>query len=81
MGLRKEKTTSKFSIATSNFFKEKRIVLGLTQADVAEKIYGNKNSRGEISNLESGKKQMTIFLIDKYCEIFDCTVDFMENIR
>jgi transcriptional regulator with XRE-family HTH domain len=80
MGLRKEPTTSNFSIKTSNFFKEKRIALGLSQTDVAEIIYGERRYRGEISNLESGKKQMTIYLIDKFCEAFKCTVDFTEKI-
>ncbi|QRE03468.1 helix-turn-helix domain-containing protein [Flavobacterium psychrophilum] len=70
---------SKFSENAMFFFKEKRNSLGISQTEIAIHIYGDKKYRGEISKLESGKRQITLFILDKYLKLFNCEVIFKEN--
>lgn len=65
---------SKFSKNAMSFFKEKRESLGKSQTEVAIYIYGDKKYRGEISKLESNKRQITLFILDKYLTLFDCEI-------
>jgi transcriptional regulator with XRE-family HTH domain len=70
---------SKFSQTAMSFLKEKRESLGITQTEVAIYIYGDKKYRGEISKLESNKRNITLFILDKYLEFFKCEITFKEN--
>ena len=61
------------------FLKEKSESLGITQTEVAIHIYDDKKYRGEISKLESNKRNITLFILDKYLELFKCEIAFKEN--
>ena len=79
MGRRKGPVKSKFSEKVSNFFREKRIAMGLSQKDLAEVIYGSRERQNVISDIENNMKQMNCHDIDRYCEHFNCDVEFKER--
>ncbi|MBT8246152.1 MAG: helix-turn-helix transcriptional regulator [Winogradskyella sp.] len=79
MPRRKEKITSPFGIATSNFFREKRIALGLSQTELAYLVFGNKSYQFLVSDIENHMKSMNQNVIDKYCKVFNCEVVFVEK--
>ena len=79
MARRTEPVKSEFSEKVAKFFREKRIAMGLTQSDVALLIYGTKDRRNVISDIENNMKQMNCHDIDRFCKQFNCDVDFKEQ--
>lgn len=71
---------SSFRKDTMSFLKEKRVLLGYTQADVAEVIYGDKRYRSTICALENGNHPLSMKVLEKYLELFNCEFNgFKEN--
>jgi len=79
MPRRKTPVDSEFNRRTSKFFKEKRIAMGVSQGKLAEIVYGKKERRNTISDIENNIKHINSFDIDKYCEYFNCEVVFKEK--
>ena len=60
-------------VSTSEYIgikiKEKRLKLGFSQSDLAEKL---SFSRQNLSNLESGRFNATLLSIEEICQVFKC---------
>lgn len=55
--------------------KELRLSRGWKQVDVAEKM---EMSRSAISNIEAGKRAMTLSTLKKFCEIYKIDVSYFQ---
>ena len=62
----------------AEFLKNKRIALGISQIDLAVKLYGNKNMRQHISRIESGKKDVTLKTVDVILQGLNSGIEFIE---
>jgi transcriptional regulator with XRE-family HTH domain len=61
------------------FVKEKRLVLGMTQSDLAEKIFGDPRHKGYVSQIESEKKEgLTISVLAKILKALNSDISFIE---
>ena len=61
------------------FVKEKRLVLGMTQGDLAEKVFGDPKQKGYISQVESEKREgLTIKVLAKILKELNSDISFIE---
>lgn len=63
---------------TAAFIKERRQVQGLSQWKLAEIVYGSSNMRSHISNIESGKKELTLKTLGHILKALDADIAFIE---
>jgi transcriptional regulator with XRE-family HTH domain len=61
------------------FIKEKREVMGLTQAELSLRCFGTKNQRYRISNIESNKNQITLESLGIILNELNCEINFIEK--
>mgnify|MGYP003575543831 CR=1 FL=1 len=62
----------------AEFVKAKRMAKGMTQSDLAEKIYGDVNQKGYISKIELGKRQVSLQTMGVILGALDSWVEFIE---
>jgi transcriptional regulator with XRE-family HTH domain len=61
------------------FIKEKRLVLGMTQGDLADKVFGDPKQKSYISQIESGKREgLTISVLAKIMKELNSDISFVE---
>lgn len=60
------------------FMKNKRMAMGLTQEELAEKIFGDKSRRDYLSRIENGKKDISLKSMDAILEALNADVEFLE---
>ena len=68
-----------FSLEAMKFLKEKRLLLGMSQAEVANLIYGNPKCKDKISKLENGKNNLSMKTLEKYLKIFNCEFNYFKE--
>lgn len=71
----KEETLSN---EVAEFIKNKRNALGLTQEALAELIYGDPKKKGYISEIESGKRKITVTTLGYFLTALNSWVKFTE---
>lgn len=62
----------------SKFVKDKRKALGLTQPELAEKVFGDARRKSYISALENGKKDVPESTMMAILESLGCKIQFVE---
>jgi transcriptional regulator with XRE-family HTH domain len=62
----------------AQFMKNKRIAMGLTQEELADKIFGDKARRDYVSRIENGKKDISLKSMDAILEALNADVEFLE---
>lgn len=62
----------------SEFLKLKRQALGLSQAQLAIKIYGNEQRKSYISDIENGRKDISVNSMGIILEALNSWVNFIE---
>lgn len=60
------------------FIKAKREALGISQAELCRRIYGNHSSKDQISKIEAGLKSITTKTLDKYMAALNSSINFIE---
>lgn len=61
------------------FVKEKREALGITQTELAYRVFGSKDRRIYISQIESGKRKgITILFMEKILKELNSDIEFIE---
>jgi transcriptional regulator with XRE-family HTH domain len=64
----------------STFVKNKRMALGMSASELAEKVFGNKNRRSYISEIESGsRKGITIDVMGKILTVLKSEINYTEH--
>lgn len=62
------------------FVTDKRTALGLSMGDLAEKVFGNRNRKTYISELENGvRKGITVDIMNKILTELNSSIKFVEN--
>lgn len=59
---------------TAAFIKERREILGLHQSDLAEKVCGSSKMKSYVSNIETGKKTITIPTLHNFLKALDSDI-------
>ena len=62
----------------TEFMRNKRNAMGLTQEELAEIIFGDKTRRDYISRIETGKKDISLKSMDAILEALNADVEFLE---
>ncbi len=64
----------------AKFLKEKRQALGMSQPDLAEKVFGDRKKKTYISEIESGKRKgITLNTVEKILlELNNTKISFIE---
>lgn len=62
----------------SEFVKKKRMLKGMTQADLSIKIYGDDKNKHYISKIESGKREVTVSTMGMILEALDSWMEFID---
>lgn len=75
--MEKSKAVKKFA----TFMKDKRMALGLSQEQLALKVYGNEKERSRISRFENGKKVPGLDTMGFILEALGCDFEFTEHHR
>lgn len=64
---------------TAKFLKEKRQAIGLTQRQVASQVFGDIRRQDQVCKIEGGKIQITLETLGKFLEIYNSSINFLEN--
>jgi transcriptional regulator with XRE-family HTH domain len=63
----------------AKFVKEKRTALGMSGTELAEKVFGNKNRKSYISEIESGtRKGVTIDVMGRILKALNSEIKYYE---
>lgn len=62
----------------ADFMKQKRQAMGLTQEELADKIFGDRKRFDYISRIENGKKDISLKSMDAILEALNADVEFLE---
>lgn len=62
----------------AQFMKQKRMALGLNRADLAERIYGDRERRSYIWEIENGKRDITVLTMGLILDTLGAWVQFTE---
>ena len=63
----------------AKFIKEKREAEGISQSELAIRVYGDSNRRGYISMIEKGtRKQLTVKTLEHILSALNCNISFIE---
>ncbi len=75
-----QKTENETLTTFVKFVTDKRTALGMSMGDLAEKVFGDRNRKSYISQLESGnRKGITIDVMNKILIELDSSINFAEN--
>lgn len=61
------------------FVREKRIAMGLSQYELARKVFGNTNSRDRINKLENGARGIGLETLGQVLSHMNCYIEFKER--
>lgn len=65
---------------TRQFLKEKRLALGMTTADVALALHGNRRFTGSVCDIEGNRKTgLTLSALEDYLKLYNCDIEFIEK--
>lgn len=64
----------------AKFVKDKRMAMGLSEADLSERVFGNRAQRSYINEIENGKRKgLTLGTVDKILKELSSGIVFTEN--
>lgn len=64
----------------AKFVKEKRMAMGMSGADLAEKVFHDRKKRTFINDIETGRRKgLTLETVDKILHGLDSGIVFTEN--
>lgn len=63
----------------ANFLREKRLALGMTFREFSVYLYGSENNAGNLSNIENGKKKITLTNFSFFLNKLDSFFSIEEN--
>lgn len=65
-------------IKTAQFIKQQRLGMGLSQSKLADLVYGDKTMRSHISNLETGKTEISLISLGYILPALNSELQFVE---
>lgn len=66
-------------VIVAKFIRKQRLNLGISQTKLARIIYGEPNMRSYISNIETGKKEITVNTLGYFLNALKSDISFNEN--
>lgn len=75
----KDKKDNETNKRFSDFVKEKRQIMGLSQKDLSAIVFKNKNQQDYISRLEKYQQNVTASTMDAILKAINSSIEFVEH--